>query len=255
MRNSQVATTSISLSAKSKIHSEAHEDSSQVSSSSSIRKSSSLFLPPRLSQASHIHCRLVYRLGVDPKQTIQKCIKPVANSVYEIIRTKQGSPPYLQPLRDDVNGPSTTRMLKPAFTSSAADPNNYHHDIYDGRTANSTVAQSHPKSIKRICDASAISSNRRTVRFDNSVLVIPIPSRNAYSNRIKKALWRNKNELRDIVHRNRCEYLAEGWEWSKVIEDEDMYIEASTGEKIHPCWVEGEEFDVLKRIESLYRDC
>jgi len=60
---------------------------------------------------------------------------------------------------------------------------------------------------------------------------------------MKKALWRNRNEIKDIVDRNRYEYLSEGWEWSQVLEDEKMYLDVATGEKIHPCWVEDDGGD------------
>eukprot|EP00531_Pseudo-nitzschia_arenysensis_P020030 CAMPEP_0116124164 /NCGR_PEP_ID=MMETSP0329-20121206/5139_1 /TAXON_ID=697910 /ORGANISM="Pseudo-nitzschia arenysensis, Strain B593" /LENGTH=137 /DNA_ID=CAMNT_0003618135 /DNA_START=300 /DNA_END=713 /DNA_ORIENTATION=- len=79
---------------------------------------------------------------------------------------------------------------------------------------------------------------RRTVRFDDDVLVVPIPSRHAYSDRMRRTIWRNASELRDIVDRNRCEYTFEGWESSKVLDDDDMYVDVATGEKVHPCWVE-----------------
>jgi len=85
------------------------------------------------------------------------------------------------------------------------------------------------------------SSSTRTVRFDRDVLVVPIPSRHAYSDRIQKAFWRKGNELQETVNRNRYEFTVEGWDWNTVLEDEEMYIDVATGEKIHPCWVEGSD--------------
>jgi len=84
--------------------------------------------------------------------------------------------------------------------------------------------------------------------------VVPIPSRYAYSDRIKKTIWRDAGELRDIVNRNRYEYTSEGWDSSKVLEDDDMYIDIATGEKVHPCWVEsgdvGETDEDVGEIEN-----
>lgn len=97
----------------------------------------------------------------------------------------------------------------------------------------------------------SINSQTLTVRFDDDVLVVPIPSRSAYSDRIKKTIWRDADELREIVNRNRYEYTFEGWDSSKVLEDDDMYVDIATGEKVHPCWVEtnnggGEEIEEIE---------
>lgn len=89
--------------------------------------------------------------------------------------------------------------------------------------------------------ATSSSSSARTVRFDRDVLVVPIPSRYAYSDRIQKAFWRKGNELQETVDRNRYEFTVEGWDWNTVLEDDEMYIDVATGEKIHPCWVEGSD--------------
>jgi hypothetical protein len=64
-----------------------------------------------------------------------------------------------------------------------------------------------------------------------------------YSNRIKKTLWINGTELKKTADKNRHEYSAEGWDWNNVLEDEDMYVDMATGEKVHPCWVECEDTD------------
>lgn len=88
------------------------------------------------------------------------------------------------------------------------------------------------------------------MRFDDDVLVVPIPSRHAYSDRIRRTIWRNASELRDIVDRNRYEYTFEGWESSKVLEDDDMYVDVATGEKVHPCWVENGDADDDEVVEE-----
>ena len=48
-------------------------------------------------------------------------------------------------------------------------------------------------------------------------------------------------ELQETVDRNRYEFTVEGWDWNTVLEDEEMYIDVATGEKVHPCWVEGSD--------------
>lgn len=181
-------------------------------------------VPSRHSQEGRIRRRLFHSLGIDPKQSIRRSIRPTPITNYHAIHTKTVSAPFLQPLRDSIGSPGKTPTLFTKFTASKINKCNNDCD-YDN------LGQRKPRSTIK-------ERRRRIVRFDNSVLVVPIPSRHMYSNRIKKALWRNGNELRNLVDKNRHEYSTEGWDWNKVLEDEDMYIDIATGEKIHPCWVE-----------------
>lgn len=241
--------TSISFSGNSKKLFDAYENlpsppQSKFSSSSSLSiassSSSSLSVPPRLSQVGQIRCRLLYRLGIDPKQPNQKYTKPALSKEYNTARTKSIPEPFVQPLRDNVSSFGTAPALAPESFNHHYDNN----DNSDTKFRNYTIGKIHRKYNRSNDEGSASPPpDRRTVHFDNNVLVVPIPSRHDYSNRIKKALWRNKNEIRDIVDRNRYEYLSEGWEWSRVLEDEEMYFDVATGDKIHPCWVDGVEGD------------
>lgn len=114
-------------------------------------------------------------------------------------------------------------------------------------TFSASFFSSSPPPSRKGLEENTISSHERNsnsqnwnVRFDDDVLVVPIPSRHAYSDRIKRTIWRDAGELRDIVNRNRYEYTFEGWDSSKVLDDDDMYVDIATGEKVHPCWVENE---------------
>lgn len=89
------------------------------------------------------------------------------------------------------------------------------------------------------------SSRKRVVKFDTDVLVQPIPSHRQFSKRIKRTLWTNREELQDMAHRNTVEYQAEGWDPSRVLEDDDMYVDATTLEKVHPYWVEEDTSSLL----------
>mmetsp|Transcript_22066 Transcript_22066/g.32605 ORF Transcript_22066/g.32605 Transcript_22066/m.32605 type:complete len:190 (+) Transcript_22066:97-666(+) len=75
--------------------------------------------------------------------------------------------------------------------------------------------------------------NRRVV-FNDKVSVISIPKRNEYSKRIRSRIWNSASELKQSVHRNCTEFAAEGWKWRDVTEDDGMYIDASSGELVHP---------------------
>lgn len=71
----------------------------------------------------------------------------------------------------------------------------------------------------------------------DEVEVMPIPTRHAYSDRIKSRIWSNRYELEENAQRNAVEFAAEGWNWETVTEDEGMYICSVSGELVHPAWV------------------
>jgi len=78
------------------------------------------------------------------------------------------------------------------------------------------------------------------VRFDNEVTIQPIASHKQYSKRIRNELWNDSKNIQENAYRNRIEYEAEGMEWEFVLEEEDMYVDPQTGERIHPFWVDNE---------------
>lgn len=180
------------------------------------RLTSSSALMPQ-SQDSQIRSRLLHRLGIHHQRESLGREIPRVTSGGELhsIQTKNEFVPFFQPLRDFDVQLLPTAIHPTTFTTSK------HGTI---RT-----------------DILMTRKRTRKVRFDNKVLVVPIPSRHSYSNRIKKVFWRDGNELEDIADRNQYEYISEGSDWSTVLEDKDMFIDVDTGEKVHPCWVENEE--------------
>lgn len=209
---------------------------------------------PRLTQEGRIRSRLFHRLGIDPevskRRNLKKPQQQHKRQQYSNIRTKTVSEPFFQPLRGSLSslpdGDDATPPL-PAFSNMVFAPFWSGYKSHPRRQPNSTGASSDSGGEEDApvestsAAATSSSSSARTVRFDRDVLVVPIPSRHAYSDRIQKAFWRKGNELQETVDRNRYEFTVEGWDWNTVLEDDEMYIDVATGEKIHPCWVEGSD--------------
>mmetsp|Transcript_11886 Transcript_11886/g.34096 ORF Transcript_11886/g.34096 Transcript_11886/m.34096 type:complete len:238 (+) Transcript_11886:318-1031(+) len=93
-----------------------------------------------------------------------------------------------------------------------------------------------------------------SVRFNTVVCGVKIPSRNQYSRRIRQTLWRDRYELSEMVERNTTEFHAENYDWNQVVLDEEMYVDATSGERVHPCHVEGHLFDDTDEDEDDYDD-
>ena len=73
------------------------------------------------------------------------------------------------------------------------------------------------------------------IHFDVSAnKVIYVPSRNDYSKQIQKCLWTSMEELKINVRRNRREFAYEKWNWRNVVEEEEMYYDTNSQERIHP---------------------
>jgi hypothetical protein len=88
-------------------------------------------------------------------------------------------------------------------------------------------------------------SRKRLVRFNSIVKEKPIASHKRYTDRIKRTMWSDTEEIQENAYRNQIEYQAEGMKWESVLEDDEMYMDAKTGELIHPFWVESEDAKML----------
>jgi len=118
-------------------------------------------------------------------------------------------------------------------------------------TTSSSLSASAPLSSSLISSTSSSSSSpdkqeekehqqrhrNRGVSFDREVIVHPIPSFRAYSDRIRCHLWSSPSEMQENAARNCYEYACEGWDWHNVVEDEMMIN--YEGEKIHPSHFQG----------------
>eukprot|EP00980_Cylindrotheca_fusiformis_P007423 scaffold1529_cov86-Cylindrotheca_fusiformis.AAC.13 len=76
------------------------------------------------------------------------------------------------------------------------------------------------------------SSPTAEVSFESRVIVHPIPSHIAYSNRIRNALWTDSEQMKQEMKRNCIEFIAEGWDWKKVVEEDEFFV--WDDELVHP---------------------
>jgi hypothetical protein len=90
-------------------------------------------------------------------------------------------------------------------------------------------------------------SRKRIVQFVPDVTVLPIESHRVYSKRLKKTLWTDSEELQDLAYRNQMEFAAEGYDYKQVLEDEEFYMDAETGELVHPFWIDGHNCVVVDK--------
>ena len=83
-----------------------------------------------------------------------------------------------------------------------------------------------------------MSDKRLRVKLKPEVCIIPIPLRTEYSCHIKNSLWSSSSELYANALRNSIEFAAEGFDWRKVTEDDQMVVHVDSGELIHPVHIQ-----------------
>ncbi len=103
-------------------------------------------------------------------------------------------------------------------------------------------------------DKESRNNNAASVRFNTVVSGVKIPSRNQYSRRIKQTLWRDRYELSQMIERNTTEFFSENCDWKQVVLDDQMYVDLTSGEKVHPCHVEGPYYK-RKNNDNEEEDC
>lgn len=73
-----------------------------------------------------------------------------------------------------------------------------------------------------------------------------IPSHRAYSAATRQDLWNGQQAVAAIVQRCTVEFLAEGWDWEQVLE-EDAFVTLPNGDLIHPAMLQKQQQDKQAR--------
>lgn len=77
------------------------------------------------------------------------------------------------------------------------------------------------------------SSKARSVSFDDSVTVRPIPRHDEYSDDVRTKIWSDPLEIYENASRNSMEFAADNFDWKHAAE-EDEFVPTVTGELVHP---------------------
>lgn len=85
---------------------------------------------------------------------------------------------------------------------------------------------------------------KRNVRFNDMVEVRYVPMHTEYSGRVRQKYWNSAEELWDMAARNSLEFAAEGFDWTKVVEDQDLIPWGE--DRIHPVHLQGPAGRILQ---------
>eukprot|EP00980_Cylindrotheca_fusiformis_P001592 scaffold363_cov56-Cylindrotheca_fusiformis.AAC.11 len=77
-------------------------------------------------------------------------------------------------------------------------------------------------------------NKKKSVTFKEVVTIRTIPHFARYPQELKRDLWNSSDEIRRMVQRNTIEFRAEGWDWRKVILEDQMRYNIVTGDLVHP---------------------
>lgn len=134
---------------------------------------------------------------------------------------------------------SPTCVIQYHSSTSTVPRNNMNQNQTEETKEEQIVEESKTSTLQQEEDTATTTTTktkkRRSVSFHETVTVVTIPSKDSYSDRIRKFLWIEPHEMMQNTARNVIEFKSENWDWRQVADDVEFYICPMTGEKIHPC--------------------
>jgi hypothetical protein len=155
------------------------------------------------------------------KTALRSCAHrpPVASS--NAIRSR-----FLNRLGIQKEGPSSSaRPVKRCLHRNSQDPKD---TACSDEVSSSSSLRSRSSSI-----SSNNTSTTRSVSFDDSVTVRPIPPHSAYPQEVKHQIWADPFEIYENATRNSIEFAADNFDWQHASEEDD-FVPTTTGELVHP---------------------
>eukprot|EP00934_Nitzschia_sp_Nitz4_P007254 Nitzschia sp. Nitz4//scaffold178_size73299//15400//15972//NITZ4_005695-RA/size73299-processed-gene-0.26-mRNA-1//-1//CDS//3329539110//7244//frame0 len=83
------------------------------------------------------------------------------------------------------------------------------------------------------------------IRFYQKVAVHRIPARHHYPDAMRRCIWSDMQEIREMARRNSIEFASDGFDWRRATEDDKMVV-LPTGERIHPIWEQRRYFQPIQ---------
>jgi hypothetical protein len=175
------------------------------------------------------------RRAIRMKPKKKRSSHSIRNNYLSKLGFKQNSPPpsqYSPPERSNSDRNSRhNQKVHHCQLNGGSDRRNDSEEQERQQTSDS------PKSVGKINEILTERKKQRSVSFDNNVQVLPIPSKDSYSDRIRKYLWSNPSEMLHNASRNAREFRFENWDWRQVADDAEFFRCPVTGDLIHPCHV------------------
>jgi hypothetical protein len=177
------------------------------SSQSSRRRKSSSSSSSRTQQ--QVRNQYLHKLGIQNKKNID-----LSNARTKTIKTLSESR-----FQESLKGDHRSEWIESRDAPSKSPA------LFEGKSPSSVMVDIAPQTQKK---------KGRRISFEDSVVVCPIPRRDAYSRRIQSQMWSSAIDIYDNANRNVAEFAAENWDWRQVAEEDSFFICMDTGEKIHP---------------------
>jgi hypothetical protein len=192
---------------RSSINDAVHSNSSQSDNYSQERDANSDH-SASASSSSYEQCQPNVSVNQQQAPNSPKCIS-------ELVPEEEGEEDKSSISENTLDLNSNEKSTSSSTSSSAS---------FDSRSSSNSSSKSTTRQKKQ-----------RSVSFDETVTVLTIPNKDAYSDRIRKHLWMEPHEMLQNTNRNTIEFASENWDWRQVADDVEFYICPMTGEKIHPC--------------------